>query len=118
MEKISSIATALAVVLAIIAGFVAIPSVDASLVILILGIIGGIAASQDGAIRMYLAVLVLPAVGAALGGIPTIGEYLSAIFGNLTAAAAGVSASLIARRLYEMVMGAVTGLTGGGNSDG
>ena len=117
MEKLSGVASALAIVLSIVAGFVAIPSVDAGLVILILGIIGGIAASQDGAIRMYLAVLVLPAVGAALGGIPTVGEYLTSIFGYLTAAAAGMSTSLIVRRLYEMVMGAVTSLTAG-SSDG
>jgi len=118
MEKLSGIASALAIVLAVIAGFVAIPSVDATLVILILGIIGGIAASQDGAVRMYLAVLVLPAVGAALSSVPAIGEYLNTIFGNLTAAAAGMSASLIVRRLIEMVMGAVNGLTAGGDSDG
>ena len=118
MEKISGIASALAIVLAIIAGFVAIPGVDTLLVILILGVIGGIAASQDGAIRMYLAVLVLPAVGAALGIVPMVGEYLTTIFGNLAAAAAGMSASLIVRRLIEMIAGAVTGLTDGGDAGG
>lgn len=117
MEKLSGLASALAIVLAVIAGLVAIPGVDMNLVILVLGIIGGLAAAQDGAIRMYLAVLVLPAVGAALAGIPAVGEYLGAIFGNLAVAAAGMSATLIVRRLIEMVMGAVTGLTGGG-SDG
>ena len=113
MEKVSGLASALAIVLAVIAGFVAIPGVDMNLVILVLGIVGGIAAAQDGAIRIYLAVLVLPAVGAALGGLPALGEYLAAIFGYLGVAAAGMAASLIVRRLIEMVMGAVGGLTGG-----
>ncbi|MBO6609378.1 hypothetical protein [Altererythrobacter sp.] len=117
MEKVSGLASALAIVLAVVAGLIAIPGVDMNLVILVLGIIGGIAASQDGAIRMYLAVLVLPAVGAALGGVPALGDYLAAIFGNLAVAAAGMSATLIVRRLIEMVMGAVGGLTGG-NSEG
>ena len=116
MEKIGGLATALAVVLAIVAGVVSIPGLQVGLIILILGIIGGITADQDGAVRMYVAVLALPAIGAALGGIPVAGEYLNSIFGNLTAAAAGVSASLVTRRLYDMVMGAVKGLGGGGDS--
>ncbi|NNE49188.1 MAG: hypothetical protein HKM91_02605 [Altererythrobacter sp.] len=116
MEKVGGLAAALAVVLAIIGGFVSIPGLEVGLIILILGIIGGISADQDGAVRMYLAVLVLPAVGAALGAIPAVGEYLTTIFGNLAVAAAGMSASLITRRLYEMVMGALKGLSSG--SDG
>ncbi len=115
MEKLSGIATALAVVLAVIAGLVDIPGVDMALIILVVAIIGGIGADQDGAVRMYLAVLVLPAVGAALGAVPAVGDYLTAIFGNLGVAAAGVSASLIVRRLIEMVMGGVSGLTSGGD---
>ena len=111
MDKVGGLATLLAVLLAIVAAFVAIPGVDAALLILILGIVGGIAADQDGAVRMFLAVLVLPAVGAALGAIPAVGEYLTAIFGNLGVAAAGVSATLIARRVYDMVMGSIKGFS-------
>ena len=77
MEKVGGLAAGLAVVLAIVGGFVSIPGLEVGLIILVLGIIGGIAADQDGAIRMYLAVLVLPAVGAVLGAIPAIGEYLN-----------------------------------------
>ena len=116
MEKVGGLAAALAVVLAIVGGFVSIPGLEVGLIILVLGIIGGIAADQDGAIRMYLAVLVLPAVGAALGAIPAVGEYWTAIFGNLAVAAAGMSASLITRRLYDMVMGALKGLSSGSDS--
>lgn len=113
MEKIGGLATALAVVIAIIAGIIDIPAFNAGLVIVLLGIVGGIGADQDGAVRMYVAVLALPAIGMALGGIPVVGGYLDAIFGNLALAAAGVSATLVVRRLYDMVMDGVKGLSSG-----
>ncbi|MGQ7828538.1 hypothetical protein [Altererythrobacter sp. Z27] len=113
MQKIGGIASTLAILLAIVAGVVNIPGLDVALVILVLAIIAGIWADQDNAVRMFLAVLVLPVVAAALASIPAVGGYLSAIFGNVAIAAAGVSASLIARRIYEMVMGTITGLTSG-----
>ena len=113
MQKIGGIASTLAILLAIVGGVVNIPGLDVALVILVLAIIAGIWADQDNAVRMFLAVLVLPVVAAALASIPAVGGYLSAIFGNVAIAAAGVSASLIARRIYEMVMGTITGLTSG-----
>ncbi len=113
MEKVTGIAGALGAILAVVAGFIAIPGLDVGLVLLILGIIAGISASQDGAIRMFLAVLALPVIGAALGGIPAIGDQLGAVMGNLATAAAGISATLVARRVYDMVMGAVKGLSAG-----
>src|SRR3546814_13561023 len=56
---------------------------DVGLILLVLGVIGGIGANQDGAIRIYLAVLVLPAIAVGLGGVPMVGGYLGAIFANL-----------------------------------
>ena len=87
---------------------------DAGMIILILDIIAGISADQDNAVRMYLAVLVLPVVASGLGGLEAVGGYLSGIFGNFGIAAIGISATLIARKVYEMAMGNVQGLTGGG----
>ena len=115
MEKISGLAGLLAVLLAVVAGVVAIPGLDAALAILILAIIGGVSAPQDNAVRMFIAVLVLPVVAAALGNIPAVGEYLSNIFGNIGIAAAGSAATLITRRVIEMVKEGVAGLTGGGS---
>ncbi|TNE45768.1 MAG: hypothetical protein EP341_10425 [Sphingomonadales bacterium] len=112
MEKIGGLAGALGVVLAIVAGVVNIPGLDVALIILLLGVVAGVAAPQDGAVRIFLGVLVLPAVGAALAGVPAVGGYLDAIFGNLAVAAAGVATSLVARRVYEMVMSGVKGLSG------
>lgn len=113
MQKIGGIASTLAILLAVVAGVVNIPGLNVALVILVLAIVAGIWADQDNAVRMFLAVLVLPAIGAALASVPAVGGYLNAIFGNVAIAAAGVSASLVARRLYETVMGTVTGLTSG-----
>jgi len=111
LAKVSGLAISLAIVLAVVAGVVAIPGLNVTLLILVLGIVGGISAPQDGAIRMFLAVLALPVIGAALGGIPMAGEYLTAIFNNITAAAAGASATLVARRIYDMVMDGVRGFS-------
>ena len=72
MEKVTGIAGSLAVILAVVAGFVAIPGLDTGLLLLILGIVGGVTAGQDTAVRMFLAVLTLPVIGTALGGIPVV----------------------------------------------
>jgi hypothetical protein len=113
MEKFGGLAAAVGILLAIVAGVVNIPGLDVALIILLVGIVAGVTAPQDGAVRMFLAVLVFPAIGAVLAGVPVVGDYLEAIFGNLTVLAAGASATLIARRLYEMVVSGVKNLSGG-----
>ena len=114
MDKLTGLASLLAVILAIVAGVMPNLGFDAGMIILILGIIAGISADQDNAVRMYVAVLVLPVVAAGLGGLEAVGGYLAGIFGNLAVAATGISATLIARKVYEMAMGNVQSLTGGG----
>lgn len=111
MNKITGIAGALAALLAVVAGVVPLDGLNVALILIVLGIIAGIGAGDDSAIRYYLAVLVLPVVGAALGVIPMVGEYLGAIANNLAVGAAGIAATLIACRVYAMVMNGVTGLT-------
>lgn len=115
MDKLTGLASLAAIILAIVAGVMPNLGFDAGMIILILGIIAGISADQDNAVRMFLAVLVLPVVAAGLGGLEAIGGYLAGIFGNLAVAATGISATLIARRIYEMVMANIQGLTGGGD---
>jgi len=115
MDKLTGLASLLAVVLAIVAGVMPELGFDTGMVILILGIIAGISADQDNAVRMYLAVLVLPAVAAGVSGLQAVGGPLAGIFGNLAVAATGISATLIARKVYEMAMGNIQSLTGGGD---
>ena len=111
MDKLTGLATVLGIILAIVAGVVPIPGLDVGLILLILGVIGGIGASQDGAVRMYLAVLVLPAIAVGLGGIPMVGGYLGAIFANLAIVVTGIAASLAARKAYDVIMGNIKSLT-------
>lgn len=113
MDKLTGLATVLGIILAVVAGLVPIPGLDVGLVLVILGVIGGVGSSQDGAIRMYLAVLVLPAIAAGLGGVPAVGGYLGAIFANLAVVVTGIAASLAARKAYDVVMGGIKGLTAG-----
>lgn len=111
LGKIGGLARVLALVLAIVAGFWAIPGLNVALVLVVLGLIAGLAYGDDSAIRLYLTVLVLPMVGAALGTIPMVGANLSAIAGNLALAAAGMAATVIVLRLFGLVKADVTGLT-------
>jgi len=113
MDKLTGLASLLAVVLAIVAGVMPELGFDAGMVILILGIIAGIGADQDNAMRMYLAVLVLPMVATGLAGLQAVGGPLAGISGNLAVVATGMAATLIARRVYEMAMGDIKRLTGG-----
>jgi len=112
LNKIGSIARLVATLLAIIAAFVAIPAVNVGLVLVVLGLIAGLAYDGEESMRLFLVVLVLPAVGAALGTIPAVGGQLSAVATNLALAAAGVAAMVIARRVFDNSKNDVTGLTG------
>jgi hypothetical protein len=105
MNKVYAAARALALLLAIAAAFVAIPNLNVAAALVILGIITGIGASTDDGIRIMLAVLVLPAIGVALGNIPQIGEQLGAIATNLGLNIAGVGATLVVRRIIALLKG-------------
>jgi hypothetical protein len=112
MQKVGGLAATLGVLLALVAGVIVLPeTVPVAAILVVLGVIAGISTPQDGAVRVYVAVLAFPVVGTALGNIPAVGEYLSAIFINLGFAAAGIAATLMAMRVFEMAKGGVTGLT-------
>ena len=95
VKSIAGLARLIATVLAIVAGFVAIPTFDVALALVILGIVAGFGYVADQAGRLFLVVLVLPAVGAALGTIPAIGAQLNAVALNVALAAAGVAATVV-----------------------
>jgi hypothetical protein len=116
MNKISGLARALGVVLAIVAGFVAIPNLNMALVLVVLGLIAGLTTPDDRFVTVLLYVLVLPMIGTALGNIPAVGAQLGAVFGGLAMLAAGGAATGVALRLYKIVMNDVSGLAGSGAS--
>jgi hypothetical protein len=100
----------LGILLAIVAGFVAIPGVNMALVLVVLGLIAGITMPTDRFIPTLIYVLVLPIVGTALGNIPTVGSQLGAVANGLALLAAGAVASAIAIRLYTITKDDLTAL--------
>ena len=124
LMKIGGLARAIAIILAIVAGFVALNMMNVPLVLVVLGLIAGLAMPEDRLVlttvttnsgepasSTTVTLIALPIVGAALGNIPTIGAQLSAVCGNLQLAMAGAIATSIAMRLYHLTMDGVTGMT-------
>ena len=114
LNKIGGLARAVAIVLAIVAGFVALNMMNVPLVLVVLGLIAGLALPEERQVAAMLMVVVLPIVGTALGNIPAIGAQLSAVCGNLQMATAGAVATALAIRFYHLAMDGVMGVTGNG----
>lgn len=117
MNKIGGLARALYIVLAIVAGFVALGGLNVALVLVVLGLISGISMPRERLVLAMVAVVALPVIGGALSTIPTIGTQLAAVMANLQAGVAGAAATATAMLLYELVMEGVMGLTGSGASN-
>ena len=115
LKKISGLARALYILLAIVTGFVALGTMDMALIIVVLGLIAGLSMGQDRLILAGVCALILPIIGAALGHIPPIGAQLTAVTANLQMGVAGALASAMAIFLYGLVMEGVTGLMGSGS---
>jgi hypothetical protein len=114
LNKIGGLARALYILLAIVAGFVTLGTMDVALVLVVLGLIAGLSMPRERMVLAAAAVIALPTVGAALGHIPAIGDKLTAICGNLQTGIAGAFASALAMLMYELTMAGVMGLTGAG----
>jgi hypothetical protein len=111
MTKLTGLARALGILLAIVAGFVAVPGLNIALVLVVLGLIAGITMPEERFIPVALYVLFLPIVGAALGNIPMIGAQLGAVATGLALLAAGAIASALAIRLFGFVKDDLMALT-------
>jgi hypothetical protein len=118
LNKISGLARALYIVLAIVAGFVALSMMDVALVLVVLGLIAGISMPRERLVLAMAAVIALPMLGTALTHIPAIGAQLNAVMGNLQLGIAGAAASALALFMYDLVIDGVTGLTGSGTPRG
>ena len=108
--KVTALARALGLLLAVIAGFIAIPNLNVALVLVVLGLIAGIVMSPERVLHVGVVVLVLPAIGVALTHIPMIGEQLAAVAGNVALGGAGALASGVAIMLFGLVKDGVMGL--------
>jgi len=112
LMKIGGLARAIAIILAIVAGFVALNMMNVPLVLVVLGLIAGLAMTEDRLLLSTVTLIALPIIGTALATIPTIGAQLAAVCGNLQMAIAGALATTIAMRLYHLTMDGVTGMMG------
>jgi hypothetical protein len=113
LTKIGGLARALAIILAIVAAFVALNMMNVPLVLVVLGLIAGLAMPEDRLVLSTVTLVALPIIGTALTNIPTIGANLNAIALNIQMALAGSLATSVAIRIYHMTMDGVTGLAGG-----
>jgi hypothetical protein len=113
LMKIGGLARALAIILAIVAGFVALTMMNVPLVLVVLGLVAGLALPEERQVAAMVMVVVLPTVGTALTQIPAIGAQLNAVALNLQMATAGAVATAIAIRFYNLMIDGVTGLVGG-----
>jgi len=118
LNKVSGLSLALYIVLAIVAGFVALGTMDVVLVLVVLGLIAGISMPRERMVLAAASLIALPIVGAALAHIPTIGAKLNAVTGNLQMGLAGAFASATAIFLYHLVMDDVGALTATGATGG
>ena len=116
MNKLSGLARSLYIVLAIVAGFVAMGGMNVALALVVLGLIAGITLPRDRMVLAAVSVVALPVIGTALTNIPAIGAQLNAVTANLALGICGVLATAIAMFLYDLVMDGVTGLTGSAGS--
>jgi hypothetical protein len=116
LKKVGGLARALYILLAIITGFVALGMMNVPLVLVVLGLIAGIAMPRERMILVAALIIAFPTVGAAVGTIPMIGTKLTAVCTNLQLGAAAALASAIAIMCYELVMDGVTGLTATGTT--
>ncbi|HEX4799909.1 MAG TPA: hypothetical protein VFU91_01895 [Sphingomicrobium sp.] len=112
LTKVSGLARTLYIVLAIVAGFVALGTMPVALVLVALGLIAGISLPKERMVLAAATILALPTIGTALAKIPAIGAQLDAICGNLQLGMAGAFAMAMVIILYELAMDGVTGLMG------
>ena len=112
LMKIGGLARAIAIVLAIVAGFMALNMMNVPLVLVVLGLVAGLAMPEDRLVLSTVTLIALPIVGTALTQIPSVGAHLNSVALNLQMAIAGSLATVIAIRLYHMTMDGVMGLTG------
>jgi hypothetical protein len=113
LNKVSGLARTLYIVLAIVAGFVALGTMDVALVLVVLGLIAGISLPRDRMVLAAATIIALPIIGTALGHIPTIGAKLTAVMTNLQLGMAGSFAMAMVIILYGLAMDGVMGMVGG-----
>ena len=112
LNMVSGLARTLYIVLAIVAGFVALGAMNIPLILLVLGLIAGLTLPVERYVVAAVTVIALPILGAALGQIPAIGAQLTAVCGNLQIGMAGAVVTAMVIRLYQLALEGVPGMGG------
>ena len=112
LTRISGLARTLYILLAIVAGFVALGTMPVALVLVALGLVAGITLPRERMVLAAATILALPTIGIALEKIPAIGTQLNAVTANLQLGMAGAFAMAMVLILYELAMEGLTGLSG------
>ncbi len=99
MAQVAMIARLIAVLVAVVGAFVAIPM--AATILLVLGALASTAVEEDQRAALMLATLVLVGVSGGVSVIPVVGGYLAAILANLGLAYLGVAIALILTALVN-----------------
>ena len=110
LNKVAGLARAIAILIAIVAAFVPNLPAQVPLVLLLLGIVAGFGYGEGDFTRVVVIALGLGIAGQQMPAIPQVGGYIAAIFANVLIAVAGVIATRIIFRLYEVVVGDLKGL--------
>jgi hypothetical protein len=110
LNMVSGLARTLYILLAIVAGFVAMGTMNIALILVVLGLIAGLTLPPERQVLATVTVIALPILGAALTTIPAIGEQLAAVMGNLQIGMAGAVVTALAIRLYGLAVEGVPGL--------
>ena len=115
---IGGLARTLGILLAIVAAFVAIGTMNIPLLLVVLGLVAGLAMPEERLLLAMATVIALPIVGGALSQIPAIGAQLNAVALNLQMAMAGAVATAIAIKLFHLAMEGAMGVMGGAEATG
>ena len=97
----SNIIRLVAVLVAVLAAFVDIPSSAA--VIAVLGLVGGYYVEEDRATAFLVTALALGVVHGAVGDVWVIGPHISAILGSLSSLLNAAACTVIALGIYNRV---------------
>ena len=85
--------------IAIIGAFVEIPY--AGLLLVVLGLVGGVAIASEDHVRVLVSALVLNMLPHALMNIPEVGTHLAGIFSAIGTFAAGVALMIVSRNIWR-----------------
>ena len=85
--------------IAVVGAFVEIPY--AGLLLVLLGLVAGVAMAAEDHVRVLVSALVLASLSGVLMNFPEIGSYLTSIFSAAGTFAAGAALTIISRNVWK-----------------